>query len=400
MILLVWIAGVFAGRSFGSRYCCGLGLDYLLEGRGSGVLSSLVTTALVVSSLTIWTARSRETRALREEWSALSSDSGSLLSIHLLERAGAWRDALRRNFEAAVVCAFLLPLMVFLLVFSIAVASPRLSPPMAWVITLSLTLGCGGFACLQVGAILLSVRWTRSEIDRQRREILDSLGGQGPAGTGPPSSVPRDAAPTVLADLDVVAVERELLGRQEKARRTAGTERPIAAVVLAAAALALLSMAAASAVYGDGGEGIVLAIVGLVGVSWASLFLRGVRATEAVGIAAPSPTAPASPALARIDEAVEQLDRARATAGRGRNAAALAAVLIVTRLWFAPGYFGIPSDPLDVANALFSNLALPLALFVVVWTAYRLDRIENLQAELRRWVLALARLEQAFWDRY
>lgn len=415
-ILLVWIVGVFAGLSLLGRFCCGQRLVSILEFGGPGILTALVTTALLVSSIAIWTARSRETRALGEEWSALSIDSASLLSVHLLERAGAWRDALRRNFEASVVSGILLPAMVFLLVFSIAVALPHTSPDLPWVITVGLTLGCATFACLQVGAILISVRRTRSKIDQQRLAALIALKEQGGTGVGPPSVAAEVARPTDHRDGDLVDVERALLLGEERARQTAGTERLVAIGVIIAASLALLSMAAASgwslshpaepysyqfgAVSGDGGAGIVLAIVGFVGVLWASSILRSARGAGKRVVAETFPGSPTAPALSSIDEAVEQLDRARATAARGRNAVVLSAVLVVTRIWFVPVYFGVPADVWGLAYELLSNLALPLALLVVVWTAYRLDGMENLQTELRRWVLALARLEQAFWERY
>lgn len=414
--LLIWIAGVFEGLSFASRFCCRPGLVLILEFGGAGVLSALVTTALLVASVAIWTARSRESRALGEEWSTLANESDSLLLVHLLERAGAWRDGLRRNFEASVVTGVLLPVMVFILVFSIAVASPPISPPMAWVITIGLTLGCGIFAVLQVGAIFLSVRRTRSEIDRQRLAALRFLGGQGGLRTGPGFSAVEDSRPTGVADRDLVEVERALLGKEEMARRTAGTERFFAAVLVAAAAVALLSMATASAwsltnppaatpyaygaTYSDGGAGIVLALVGFVGVLWASAILLRGRSAGRGNVAESVLPSPTGPALSSLDEAVEQLDRARSTAGRGRNAVVLTAVLVVTRFWFTPTYYNSSISPLGIANVFLSNLALPLALFIVLWTAYRLDRMENLQTELHRWVLALVRLELAFWERY
>jgi hypothetical protein len=416
VILLIWIAGVLAGLQVGNRICCGRGLVSILEFGGPGILSALVTTALVVSSVALWTARSREARTLREEWHALSIDSASILSAHLLERAGAWRDALRRNLEASVVGGILLPLMVFLLVFSIAVGSPGVSPPVAWIITLALTLGCGTFAGFQVGTIALSVRSARSGIERHRRGILETLKESGGTRVGPHSVPEGDGGESEVTDRRLVTVEEALLGRERDSQRTAATERRIGAVIIAGAAVAVLLMATASAwdlafphgstsyqygvSHGDAGAGVVLGLIGFVGVLWASRILRRSRTEGPTGVTEPLGASPSGLALARIDGAVGQLDRARATAARGRNAVVLSAVLVVVRLWFVPGYSGVPTETLGIANVLLSDLALPLALLVVLWAAYRLDRTESLQMQLRQWVRALARLEQAFWDRY
>jgi hypothetical protein len=416
VILLLWIAGVFAGLRFEARFCCGRGIVTILDFSGTGILSTLVTTALLVSSVGIWTARSRETRTLREEWNALSIDSGSVLSVHLVERAGVWRDAIRRNLEAAFLCAVLLPLMVFLLVLSIAVGSPAVSPAMAWVITIAPTLGCGTFAFFQVGGMLLSGRRARSEIDRQRRAVLESMGGPSGVGVTSQSRPVEDSTASGRPGEQLVAVEEALLGREREAARTAARELHIAGLVIAAAAVALVAMAAGSASsltypggssnslndapYGDAETGVILALIGFVGILWAGALFRRDRAAQSGQLLGRSATSPAGLAVARIDDASGQLDRARATAGRGRNVVVLAAVLVLVRLWFVPGYYSFPAEPLGAVNVLLSVLALPLALLVVVWTAFRLDRIEDLEMELRQWVRAFARLEQAFWDRF
>jgi hypothetical protein len=214
-----------------------------------------------------------------------------------------------------------------------------------------------------------------------------------------------------------LASVEEALGRREaEARQTAATERRIGLIVLiiAFSAIVVLVGVSATSLFGTTGapgsppffdrqsgiEGIILEAAGIGPIIWASLILFRSPASRVKVDNRAAVGATAVEAITRIDEATEELDRARATASRCQNAVVIAAAIVTVRVWFLPGYYSAGSGAASVVVSVASDLAIPLALGLVLWTAHRLERTEGLQLELRRWVRGVARLERAFWDRF
>jgi hypothetical protein len=416
VILAVWI---FAGVvSAGGPLCCRFGSSLGLDFEPGEILSALIGAALLLSTVGIWTARTRDYRALREEWRALSIDPTAALSAHFLERTGAWREANRRNLEAAMLSGILLPLATFWVTFSTAIDPVGGAPASPWIPILGLTVSCEAFAFLQVGAILLSGRTAVGRVDRERVRLLETISLTGQlAGSAKPFLEP-DPGGAPSGEDRLRAAESTLAGREQDARRVAARETDIGVTIVLATALGLAALLAVSLTAlsspaqsgflaigpdyttGESETGIVIALVGFGGVLWAAARLwRAYLDSTSMERERPGSVG-ASGTLVRLDEAVRQLDRARTTASRCRNAMIFATVLIVVRFWFFPFDVQRFVTGTAVASSLLANLALPLALAVTLWTAYRMDRVERLQMELRQWVSGLVRLEQAFWDSY
>lgn len=416
VILAVWIfAGVVSAEG---PFCCRFGSSLGLDFGPGGILSALIGAALLLSTVGIWTARTREYRALREEWRALSTDPTAALSAHFLERTGAWREANRRNFEAAMLSGLLLPLAAFWVAFSTAIDTVGGAPASPWIPILGLTVSCEAFAFLQTGAILLAGRTAVGRVDRERVRLLETISQTGQLAETAKPFVEPDPGGTPAGEDRLRAAESTLAGREQDARRVAARETRIGVIVVLATALGLAALVAVSLIAltspgqpgfptfepgfstGESETGIAFALVGFAGVLWtvASLWRAHLGSTP---VEPERPVSPgASGTLVRLDEAVRQLDRARTTASRCRNALIFAAVLIVVRFWFFPFDVERFVTGTAVASSLLANLALPFALAVTFWTAYRMDRVERLQMELRQWVSGLMRLEQAFWDSF
>jgi hypothetical protein len=422
VVVLVWILGVLAeAYSFGTG-CCNSAWDgSIFNLNGDGLLWIAGVAVLLVSTVALWSSRSREVRELREEWRELSTDSRPPPSVNLLERMGAWRDALRRNLEASAVCGFLLPFLIFLLAMSMNELFTGSSGLEVEAVALGVITSAAAFSLFQVVSILQSVRRARTDVADARRRLLDEF-----ASAKGPEAVPI-GRPEVRSDgpgpvgIQLSEVAGALRRREREANDALSSERRIGMLLLFGALAVMVVFLATSielmanpSPYGYVGpfatpnlcnpsNGIVLDILVLLGVGTVAWTVVGLSwgPSSREGPVADSPDgAPSGTTIARIDQATEDLDRARATAGRGRNAFVIAAILVTAWLGFTPAcYIGGSSlgvDFLGLVEALF----VPSALLVVLWTAYRLERIEALQLELRRWVRALARLEQAFWDRY
>lgn len=414
IIIVIWTFDVLAQVSTFARSCCGYGLYSFLEPGGSGFFSPLLTTGLILSTSGIWRGRSTESRALQDEWNDLTSNSEVVLSVHFVERVGAWREAIRRNIEASLLNGVLLSLAIFWLALSAGFGVGRWSPATPWTFVLGLTVGCATFACLQIGAVLQSARATRREMDRQRIRVLDRVGSAGEPAPVHEAGFASEPGATAEDENQLELAEQALFGREHAAQRTARAESRIGALVVLVSGLFLTSLALASilptlaptqpsylpgALWGDE-VGFVLALVGLSVVAWAlaGLARLSIKSAKLEGEVSSDPGATST--LLRIDQSVEQLDRARAAARRSRNVTILAGALIVARFWFFPSGLYADRTGTTPVGLMLANLAWPVALSVILWAAYRLDRIDGLQNELRQWLRALGRLEQAFWERY
>jgi hypothetical protein len=416
VIVLAWLAATIITIGVATRICCLRGLFVAFGFGAPGLLSSLVVAVAIVSVAAISTGRSRESRALQGEWSSLSVDSSGLLSVHLLERTGAWRDALRRNLEATLVCGILLPFLAFLL--ALLLADEGLLggyPGNIAIVVVAVSAGFGTFAALQLVSVLASGRRALREIALQRRRALDSLVVSGISRDRPPAASEDVRGDSGEASDRVAAVEAAVLGRERDARRAASIEREIGVGVVGVAAVGLLLLAVgplwtftassqptafpSSLSYPQAAAGLALSALGFIGLGWATSAILRTRSGATGGTPEDSRGSGETFALAHLDEAVDQLDRARTIAGRCRNAAALAVALILGMLLFVPGPYALPSST-AVIEFVLGSLSLPLMLLVVLWTAYRLDRVERLQAELRQWVRALIHVERTFWERF